>query len=102
MVVAPKQRAQLQFDNNSHAVADPIAFYHVAAPEPGSAAYRRSAYGNNGDTDHYWTQAEVSAFVTAYLTYPKQFGRIAAHVPHKTMNECVLFYYRNKKPLRLK
>ncbi|KAJ2611259.1 DNA-binding protein snt1 [Coemansia sp. RSA 1365] len=102
MVVAPKQRAQLQFDNNSHAVADPISFYHVAAPEPGTAAYRRSAYGNNGDTDHYWTQAEVSAFVTAYLTYPKQFGRIAAHVPHKSMNECVLFYYRNKKPLRLK
>ncbi|ORX74916.1 hypothetical protein DL89DRAFT_215598, partial [Linderina pennispora] len=83
-------------------IDDPVAFYHVQMAEPGSAEYRRVAYGNNGDTDHYWTQAEVSAFVAAYLAHPKQFGKIASYIPHKSMNDCVLFYYRNKKPLRLK
>ncbi|KAJ1948423.1 DNA-binding protein snt1, partial [Linderina macrospora] len=102
MVVDEKERAMLRFDNCSHKVEDPIAFYHVRMPEPGSSDYRRVAYGNNADADHYWTQAEVSAFVAAYLAHPKQFGKIASYIPHKSMNDCVLFYYRNKKPLRLK
>ncbi|KAJ1952857.1 DNA-binding protein snt1, partial [Linderina pennispora] len=102
MVVGEKERALLRFNNNSHRIDDPVGFYHVQMAEPGSAEYRRVAYGNNGDTDHYWTQAEVSAFVAAYLAHPKQFGKIASYIPHKSMNDCVLFYYRNKKPLRLK
>ncbi|KAJ2668272.1 DNA-binding protein snt1 [Coemansia sp. RSA 1085] len=102
MVLDPKERAMLRFDNNSHKIADPISFYHVRMPPPGSSDYRRVAYGNNADSNHYWTQNEVSAFIAAYLTYPKEFGKIAAHIPHKSMNECVLFYYRNKKQLKLK
>ncbi|KAJ2589590.1 DNA-binding protein snt1, partial [Coemansia sp. RSA 1797] len=102
MVTDPKQRQMLRFNNNSHLVTDPLVFYHVQQPEPGSSEYQRIAYSNNGDTNHYWTQNEVSAFVTAYLTYPKEFGKIAAHIPHKSMNDCVLFYYRNKKQLKLK
>ncbi|KAJ2448867.1 DNA-binding protein snt1 [Coemansia sp. RSA 2336] len=102
MVLDPKERAMLRFNNNSHKIADPISFYHVRMPQPGSSDYRRVAYGNNADSNHYWTQNEVSAFIAAYLTYPKEFGKIAAHIPHKSMNECVLFYYRNKKQLKLK
>ncbi|KAJ2119053.1 DNA-binding protein snt1 [Coemansia sp. RSA 720] len=102
MVTDPKQRQMLRFNNNSHLVTDPLVFYHVRQPEPGSSEYQRIAYSNNGDSNHYWTQNEVSAFVTAYLTYPKEFGKIAAHIPHKSMNDCVLFYYRNKKQLKLK
>ncbi|KAJ2351526.1 DNA-binding protein snt1, partial [Coemansia sp. RSA 2618] len=102
MVTDPIERQMLRFDNNSHLVTDPLTFYHVRLPEPGSSADQRVAYSNNADANHYWTQSEVSAFVTAYLTYPKEFGKVAAHIPHKTMNDCVLFYYRNKKQLKLK
>ncbi|KAJ1796179.1 DNA-binding protein snt1, partial [Coemansia sp. RSA 2399] len=102
MVTDPKERERLRFNNNCHLVADPVSFYHARLPEPETNEYRRIAYANNGDTDHYWTQNEVSAFVAAYLTHPKQFGKIASYIPHKTMNDCVLFYYRNKKSLHLK
>ncbi|KAJ2776564.1 DNA-binding protein snt1, partial [Coemansia interrupta] len=98
MELGAKQRAMLQVDNNSHLISDPLTYYHARVPQDA----QRVAYANNGDTDHYWTQAEVGAFVAAYLAHPKQFGRIAAAVEHKSMNACVLFYYRNKKPLRLK
>ncbi|KAJ2563584.1 DNA-binding protein snt1 [Coemansia sp. RSA 1813] len=102
MAIDPKERERLRFNNNSHLIADPVAFYHVQLPEPGTNEHRRIAYANNGDSNHYWTQSEVSTFVAAYLTHPKQFGKIASYIPYKTMNDCVLFYYRNKKQLRLK
>ncbi|KAI9506979.1 hypothetical protein BX070DRAFT_186701, partial [Coemansia spiralis] len=102
MVIDPKEREVLRFNNSSHLVTDPISFYHVQVPDPGTSEHRRVAYANNADSEHYWTQSEVSAFVAAYLTHPKQFGKIASYIPHKSMNDCVLFYYRNKKPLRLK
>ncbi|KAJ2443261.1 DNA-binding protein snt1 [Coemansia sp. RSA 2424] len=102
MAVGARARAALRFANSSHAVDDAPAFYHARLPAPGSGAARRAAFGNNGDGDHAWTQAEVGAFVAAYLTHPKEFGVIAACVPHKSMNACVQFYYRNKKQLRLK
>ncbi|KAJ2687399.1 DNA-binding protein snt1, partial [Coemansia sp. RSA 1285] len=102
MVTDPKEREALRFNNSCHLVTDPISFYHARLPEPGTSEFRRIAYANNGDPDNYWTQSEVSAFVAAFLTHPKQFGKIASYIPYKTMNDCVLFYYRNKKPLRLK
>ncbi|KAJ2348380.1 DNA-binding protein snt1, partial [Coemansia sp. RSA 2671] len=102
MVVGARDRALLRFANSSHLVEDPLAFYHAQLPVPGTGAHRRATFGNNGDGDHEWTQAEVSAFVAAYLTHPKEFGVIAACIPHKSMNACVQFYYRNKKQLRLK
>ncbi|KAJ2235342.1 DNA-binding protein snt1 [Coemansia sp. RSA 1722] len=102
MALSPDARALLRVDNNNHRIDDPLTYYHARVPAPSDPEYRRVAYANNGDTDHFWTQAEVSQFVAAYLAHPKQFGRIAAAVPHKSMNACVLFYYRNKKQLRLK
>ncbi|KAJ1720431.1 DNA-binding protein snt1 [Coemansia erecta] len=98
MELGAKQRAMLQVDNGSHLIADPLTYYHARVP----AEAQRSVYANNGDADHFWTQAEVGAFVAAYLAHPKQFGKVAAALPYKSMNACVLFYYRNKKPLRLK
>ncbi|KAJ1850396.1 DNA-binding protein snt1, partial [Coemansia sp. RSA 2703] len=102
MALGSKQRALLYFDNDSHLISDPLTHYHARVPAAGTPLARRTAYCNNGDSDHYWTAAEASAFVAAYLAHPKQFGRIAAALPYKSRGACVLFYYRNKKPLRLK
>ncbi|KAJ1815607.1 DNA-binding protein snt1, partial [Coemansia sp. RSA 2598] len=102
MALSPKERAMLRVDNNNHRIEDPMTFYHARVPAPSDPEYRRVAYANNGDVDRYWTQTEVGQFVAAYLAHPKQFGRIAAAIPYKSMNDCVLFYYRNKKQLRLK
>ncbi|KAJ2885137.1 DNA-binding protein snt1, partial [Coemansia asiatica] len=102
MALSPKERSMLRVDNSNHCIEDPMTFYHARVPTPSDPEYRRVAYANNGDSDHYWTQTEVGQFVAAYLAHPKQFGRIAAAIPHKSMNDCVLFYYRNKKQLRLK
>ncbi|KAJ2726347.1 DNA-binding protein snt1 [Coemansia sp. Benny D115] len=93
-----RERELLRFANDNHRITDPLTFYHARVPTDAS----RAVYANNGDTDRVWRASEAAAFVAAYLRHPKQFGRIAAALPHKSMNDCVLFYYRNKKPLRLK
>lgn len=49
-----------------------------------------------------WTEAEKEKFVQIYLESPKEFGRIASFLPNKNANDCVLFYYLNKKSLKLK
>jgi len=49
-----------------------------------------------------WTSEEEQLFVQAYLSSPKQFGRIAAQIPHKTAEQCVLYYYIHKKEINFK
>ena len=49
-----------------------------------------------------WASEEEQLFVQAYLTSPKQFGRIAAQIPHKTPEQCVLYYYLHKKEINFK
>lgn len=49
-----------------------------------------------------WTAEEEKIFIDRYLQYPKLFSRIAAFLPAKSTSDCVQFYYRNKKRLRLK
>lgn len=50
-----------------------------------------------------WTEDEERVFVEKYLQYPKSFARIASFLgPDKRRGDCVQFYYRNKKRLKLK
>ena len=43
-----------------------------------------------------WSEEERNIFARRYVLYPKQFGRIAEKLPHKTPNQCVAFYYLHK------
>ena len=49
-----------------------------------------------------WTEKEQRTFVDKFLAFPKNFRKIASYLPFKRTSDCVAFYYRNKKHLRLK
>ncbi|KAG9019775.1 hypothetical protein FRB90_007918 [Tulasnella sp. 427] len=46
-----------------------------------------------------WTEEEKEIFMEQFAVNGKQFGKIAEHLPHKTAEQCVLFYYISKKSL---
>ena len=50
----------------------------------------------------WWREEEEKIFIEKYLEFPKSFGRIASYLHGKTAEDCVEFYYRNKKRLNLK
>lgn len=52
-------------------------------------------YFSSFDPD-VWSAEERAAFTKRYALYPKQFGRIARGLPHKTMQQCVVYYYLHK------
>ncbi|WFD20285.1 DNA-binding protein snt1 [Malassezia caprae] len=65
-------------DNDNGYVADPVRFYfHSFDPD-------------------VWSEEEKAVFARRYVLYPKQFGRIAEKLPHKTAKQCVAFYYLHK------
>lgn len=65
-------------DNDNGYVADPVRFYfHSFDPD-------------------VWSEEEKAIFARRYVLYPKQFGRIAEKLPHKTAKQCVAFYYLHK------
>eukprot|EP00962_Isochrysis_galbana_P023270 scaffold7010_cov90-Isochrysis_galbana.AAC.1 len=49
-----------------------------------------------------WTEDEEAIFTAKYMTYPKNFRKIATFLEWKTPGECVQFYYLNKYKLDLK
>lgn len=49
-----------------------------------------------------WSPSERKTFIELYLQNPKNFGRISAHLPQKSCEQCVEFYYRHKKEYKLK
>ena len=49
-----------------------------------------------------WSPSERKTFIDLYLQHPKNFGRISAHLPFKSCEQCVEFYYRHKKEYKLK
>lgn len=49
-----------------------------------------------------WSPSERKTFIELYLQNPKNFARISAHLPYKSCEQCVEFYYRHKKEYRLK
>lgn len=49
-----------------------------------------------------WSDEEKQVFIQKFLDYPKEFGQIASFLPNKSPQDCVLYYYLNKKSLKLK
>lgn len=82
-VTDPRQ-SKVQYDDRNGLVTDPEFFTH-GLHDAG-----------------YWTDEEQRIFIDAYLASPKQFGRIAAKIPHKTPEQCVLYYYLHKKEINFK
>lgn len=66
------------YDDDQGYVADPVSFYFT-----------------DFDPD-VWSEEEKAIFTKRYLQYPKQFGRIAEKLPHKSVQQCVAFYYLHK------
>ena len=80
MMINPDSRSPPlgDYDDDNGYVADPIAFYL-----------------SDFDPD-YWTEEEKTTFERRYALFPKQFGKIAASLPHKTAKQCVHYYYLTK------
>ena len=70
---------KLRYDDVNGFVADPIAYYF-----------------DDFDPD-VWSEEEKAIFARRYALWPKQFGKIAQALPHKTPAQCVRYYYLNKK-----
>lgn len=49
-----------------------------------------------------WTEAEQRIFIDKFMAFPKNFRKIASYLPFKKTADCIAFYYRNKKILKLK
>ena len=75
----------LVYDDENDLVTDPLTFYDFA-----------------GKAEPIWTEDERASFLKRYLTYPKQFGKIAEGIPDKSASDCVLYYYRTKKTVDYK
>ncbi|GBB98317.1 hypothetical protein RclHR1_00320012 [Rhizophagus clarus] len=85
MILDPKERQQAKFINNNRCVSDPECFYDF-----------------NVDINTDWTIQEREDFYELFKSFPKKFGKIAEHLKIKSANDCVMYYYRNKKELNLK
>lgn len=70
---------KLRYDDINGFVADPLGFYL-----------------DKFDPD-VWSEEEKAIFARRYALWPKQFGKIAQALPHKTPQQCVRYYYLNKK-----
>lgn len=70
---------KLRYDDVNGFVADPVGFYL-----------------DEFDPD-VWSEEEKAIFARRYALWPKQFGKIAQALPHKTPAQCVRYYYLNKK-----
>ncbi|OLY84983.1 hypothetical protein AYI68_g843 [Smittium mucronatum] len=117
MILDPNERLTFKLKVSNRVIEDPIEYYNTK-PEPsvklsskltkagwandGNMVLTGSVMNNNSDKDHIWTADECSTFIREYLRYPKKFGQISEALTFKSFNDCVLFYYRNKKPLELK
>ncbi|KAK6590266.1 large with 2 MYB domains plus low complexity GA repeat and Q repeat at the C-terminus [Cryptosporidium xiaoi] len=49
-----------------------------------------------------WSHSEIRLFIEKYLMYPKDFRRISSFMEHKSIKDCIDFYYKYKYSLGLK
>ena len=49
-----------------------------------------------------FTDAEQDAFLTAFIEYPKKWGKIASFLPERDYQECIMHYYLTKDKARYK
>ncbi|GAA98431.1 uncharacterized protein L969DRAFT_94207 [Mixia osmundae IAM 14324] len=79
MALSSTEMGFLSLIDENALVIDPIAFYGIRDPGP------------------VWSPDEERIFAQNYAVFPKQFGKIAACLPDKTTQQCVLYYYRAKR-----
>eukprot|EP00658_Telonema_sp_P-2_P011860 TRINITY_DN14535_c0_g1_i8.p1 TRINITY_DN14535_c0_g1~~TRINITY_DN14535_c0_g1_i8.p1 ORF type:complete len:918 (+),score=241.05 TRINITY_DN14535_c0_g1_i8:264-3017(+) len=84
MVVDPKEREAQLFISKNALVEDPV--------------YENRLFC----LADMWKEEEKKLFFDKYMSYPKNFRKIAAALPYKTTQDCIRFYYRYKKELDLK
>ncbi|RKP06583.1 hypothetical protein THASP1DRAFT_25124, partial [Thamnocephalis sphaerospora] len=91
MLLDPAEHEFAYRNRNGH-VLNPPLYYHCVPP-PGD---------DRPQEIDRWTPEEEDIFRQRYLLYPKQFGKISLGLPEKTCEQCVLYYYRNKKRVNFK
>lgn len=79
MHLGKRERDLHKFETKNGLVEDPV-----------SAEQERKAFNP-------WSMEEKKLFLDKYFLLGKDFRRIAAYLEHKTVADCVEFYYRNQK-----
>eukprot|EP00817_Percolomonadidae_sp_ATCC50343_P002903 CAMPEP_0117420702 /NCGR_PEP_ID=MMETSP0758-20121206/1979_1 /TAXON_ID=63605 /ORGANISM="Percolomonas cosmopolitus, Strain AE-1 (ATCC 50343)" /LENGTH=244 /DNA_ID=CAMNT_0005202461 /DNA_START=865 /DNA_END=1595 /DNA_ORIENTATION=- len=54
-------------------------------------------HGSKAIRNSFWTADEIKLFIKRYMQYPKDFHQIAKGLKNKSTQDCVCFYYDNKK-----
>ncbi|KAJ1981232.1 DNA-binding protein snt1 [Dimargaris verticillata] len=89
MVLDPRKRLLLMYNNCNGLVTSPRAYYEIGQP-----LYHTSCGS--------WSLTESDIFIRRYFQYPKRFEKMASAIADKSATQCVLFYYRTKKQYRYK
>jgi len=84
MILDVKERIARRFIDNNSLVEDPVH------------STRLHTLVNT------WQESEKKLFLEKFLSFPKNFRKIASYLPYKTPNDCVEYYYRTKKQLNYK
>ncbi|KAJ3086344.1 hypothetical protein HK102_013248, partial [Quaeritorhiza haematococci] len=85
-VISEEERAALRYMDRNHLVEDPLSDL---------VAY-------NSLMDMVWTEEEKEIFKAKLIQHGKNFTKVAQHLPRKTVNDCVQYYYREKINLGFK
>ncbi|WFD43509.1 DNA-binding protein snt1 [Malassezia psittaci] len=79
-------------DMHVRVIGDPMLIDY----DDGYVADFGKMYFSGFDPD-VWSEEEREIFAKRYALYPKQFGQIARGLPHKTAQQCVVYYYLHKR-----
>lgn len=78
-ILDEKERSIQRFITNNALIEDPVAFEQERK------------------TINPWTPEEKKIFFDTFFLYNKNFQKIASFIEHKTVADCIEFYYRNQK-----
>lgn len=78
-ILDEKERSIQRFISNNALIEDPVAFEQERK------------------TINPWTPEEKKIFLDTFFLYNKNFQKIASFIEHKTVADCIEFYYRNHK-----
>ena len=84
LILDAKERIARRFIDNNSLVEDPVH------------ATRLHTLVNT------WRESEKKLFLEKFLSFPKNFRKIASYLPYKSVNDCVEYYYRTKKQMNYK
>lgn len=77
-MLAPEQRRYDRVRSENGLIEDVLAYNHMHA------------------TANPWTDQEKTVFAKKYTKFRKNFLRISEHLPRKTVNDCIAYYYLTK------